>query len=706
MPLQDVSHDLAMIDWLRQSGHAHLLDERLLNANISSSPPPFNYPYGQTHSLSSPIPGHNMGYDSSGSPINPLNQSSSFHQPPFLQSSHYDGGARSLSPPILPQSYGHQSSPLPFHSSPTQFLSPDVHQHQLDADIENMKRDPNTRVVQRPPQDDVVYKQRVFVRYLQPPTPPVGGTIIVREKQPPLPPPDPPIVIKRAPPPPPTPPPVTIRERPPPMPPPEGTTVIDKLVPPGPKPPRQVIIEQYPPLPPKPRDVIIERWLPLPPRQRRILYERVPPPIPQVTRPIVVQYGSPHVRVQREVVMTPGTQLPYQTVAGRTDINQLLCQIGGSQPVCPPLCSSSLTSYNPYTSIQPNSGVFGQSQPNIVIMQGGQPNIMPSSIYGTPLTCVCTPSSAAGLAAYGSGVSTIPACGQSTGQTAIFNVPDNVPIENILRQLGIDPCTIQPSASLPFSDPRSAVSHVWNAASHANQMDPRTAVSHVWNAASHANQMDPRSAVAHVWNAASHANQTDPRSAVSHVWNAASHANQMDPHSAVSHVWNAASHANTINPNTAVSHVWNAASHANQTDPYSAVSHVWNAASHGNPPYPTDPHSAVSHAWNAAAHGAGFNQDGSPAAGRAWDRIEQYLHGQSGDAVRSVWDHIPHPSSPPPQSNYPPPAMPPSYPPPPSSYPPPPPMSYSPPPPSSYPPPGGMSSAGSSVLARLFGGGG
>ncbi|CAF3499839.1 unnamed protein product [Rotaria sp. Silwood1] len=566
MPLQDVSHDLAMIDWLRQSGHAHLLDERLLNANISSSPPPFNYPYGQTHSLSSPIPGHNMGYDSSGSPINPLNQSSSFHQPPFLQSSHYDGGARSLSPPILPQSYGHQSSPLPFHSSPTQFLSPDVHQHQLDADIENMKRDPNTRVVQRPPQDDVVYKQRVFVRYLQPPTPPVGGTIIVREKQPPLPPPDPPIVIKRAPPPPPTPPPVTIRERPPPMPPPEGTTVIDKLVPPGPKPPRQVIIEQYPPLPPKPRDVIIERWLPLPPRQRRILYERVPPPIPQVTRPIVVQYGSPHVRVQREVVMTPGTQLPYQTVAGRTDINQLLCQIGGSQP----LCSSSLTSYNPYTSIQPNSGVFGQSQPNIVIMQGGQPNIMPSSIYGTPLTCVCTPSSAAGLAAYGSGVSTIPACGQSTGQTAIFNVPDNVPIENILRQLGIDPCTIQPSASLPFSDP----------------------------------------------------------------------------------------------------------------------------------------HSAVSHAWNAAAHGAGFNQDGSPAAGRAWDRIEQYLHGQSGDAVRSVWDHIPHPSSPPPQSNYPPPAMPPSYPPPPSSYPPPPPMSYSPPPPSSYPPPGGMSSAGSSVLARLFGGGG
>ncbi|CAF5139614.1 unnamed protein product, partial [Rotaria socialis] len=32
--------------------------------------------------------------------------------------------------------------------------------------------------------------------YLQPPTPPVGGTIIVREKQPPAPAPDPPIARK------------------------------------------------------------------------------------------------------------------------------------------------------------------------------------------------------------------------------------------------------------------------------------------------------------------------------------------------------------------------------------------------------------------------------------------------------------------------------------------------------------------------------
>ncbi|CAF2479362.1 unnamed protein product [Rotaria sp. Silwood2] len=581
MPLQDVSQDQAMIDWLRQSGHAHLLDERFLNTNPSSSPPPLNMPFGQTTSLSSPMPGLNLGYNTGGSPIDPLNRSSSFHQTPFYSTSHYDGGTRSLSPPILPQSYGHQSSPLHGSSSPTHFLPSNMHQQQLDVDIENMKRDPNTRVVQRPPQDDVVYKQRVFVRYLQPPTPPVGGTIIVREKQPPAPPPDPPIVIKRAPPPPPTPPPVTIRERPPPMPPPEGTTVIDKIVPPGPKPPRQVIIEQYPPLPPKPRDVIIERWLPLPPRQRRILYERLPPLMQPVTRPIVVQYGSPHVRVQREVVMAPCTQLPYQQVAGRTDINQLLCQIGGNQSIYPTVSPSSLVSYNPYTSIQPNCGALGQSQPNIVIMQGGQPNTISPSIYGTPLTCVCTPNTMGGLAAYGSGVSTVPAFGQSTGQTAIFNVPDNVPIDNILRQLGIDPCTIQRSSNLPFPDPYGAVSHV----------------------------------------------------------------------------------------------------------------------------------------WNAATHGPGFNPDGSPATAHVWDRIGQYLHGQPGDAVQSVWNHIPHPGSPPPQSNYPPSSMPPNYappptnypppysPPPPSNYPPPPPTNYPPPSSSSYPPSGGTSSAGTSVLARLFGGG-
>lgn len=110
-----------------------------------------------------------------------------------------------------------------------------------------------------------------------------------------------------------------------------GTTVIDKLVPPGPKPPRQVVIEQYPPLPPKPQDVIIERWLPTAPRQRRILYERLPPSAHPVTRPIIVQYGPPHVRIQREIIAAPGAPLPYQQVAGHTDIHQVINQLGGGQ---------------------------------------------------------------------------------------------------------------------------------------------------------------------------------------------------------------------------------------------------------------------------------------------------------------------------------------------------------------------------------------
>ncbi|CAF0729705.1 unnamed protein product [Rotaria sordida] len=627
MPLQDVSNDPTMIDWLRQSGHAHVLDERLLNPNVSASPPPFNIPYGQSTSLSSPIHGFNMGYTSSSPQINSVNRSSSFLQPPYHSTSSYEGAAHPLSPLLVAPSYGHQSSPIHFTSSPTQFLSPDTNRQQIDADIENMKRDPNTRVLQRPPQEDVVYKQRVFVRYLQPPTPPVGGTIIV---------------IKRAPPAPPTPPPVTIRERPPPMPSAEGTTVIDKIVPPGPKPPRQVIIEQYPPLPPKPRDVIIERWLPLAPRQRRILYERLPPPIQQATRPIIVQYGSPHVRVQREVVMAPATQLPYQQVACHTDINQLLSQIGGNQAVCSTLPPSSLVSYNPYTSIQPNCGIVGQPQPNIVILQNGQSSTMPSSIYGMPLTCVCTPSQISGLGAYGCGVSTVPASGLSTGQTAVFNVPDNVPIDNVLRQLGIDPHTIQRSSNAPFPDPQSAVSNVWNAISHASPsypMDPRSAVSHVWNAASHASPSYP----------------TDPRSAVSHVWNAAARASPSYP-----------------------------------TDPKSAVSHVWDAAVHANPSFPMDPRSAVSNVWNAAAHMGDYNRPTSPTVGQAWEKIEQYLRGQPNNAVQSVWNQMSHPSSSPPQSIYPPAPMPPNYPPPPTNYP---------------PPSGGMSSAGASVLARLFGGG-
>jgi hypothetical protein len=56
-------------------------------------------------------------------------------------------------------------------------------------------------------------------------------------------------------------------------------------------------------------------------------------------------------------------------------------------------------------------------------MQNGQPTPMSPSLYGMPLSCVCTPNQTVGLGAYGSGISSIPTVGQSAGQSTVFNVP-------------------------------------------------------------------------------------------------------------------------------------------------------------------------------------------------------------------------------------------------------------------------------------------
>ena len=84
---------------------------------------------------------------------------------------------------------------------------------------------------------------------------------------------------------------------------------------------------------------------------------------------------------------------------------------------------SSLVSYSPYSSVQQTYGNIGQPQSNIVVMQNEQPNVISSSSYGMPLSCVCTPNTITGLNAYGSGISTIPTVGYSSGQTSVYNVP-------------------------------------------------------------------------------------------------------------------------------------------------------------------------------------------------------------------------------------------------------------------------------------------
>lgn len=146
MPLQDVSDDQTMISWLRQAGHAHLLDEQLRNNNRSSPPslsqnvpfgpttssnfspiPPAGYP-PQTMSHSSPVPMFNAGLNSTDPLINSLHRSGSFSPTTFPPNPIYGGASA--------PSFDPRSSPPYFHSSPSHFLGPNVNQQQLDMDIE------------------------------------------------------------------------------------------------------------------------------------------------------------------------------------------------------------------------------------------------------------------------------------------------------------------------------------------------------------------------------------------------------------------------------------------------------------------------------------------------------------------------------------------------------------------------------------------
>lgn len=102
-------------------------------------------------------------------------------------------------------------------------------------------------------------------------------------------------------------------------------------------------------------------------------------------------------------------------------------------------------------------------QSNIVVMQNEQPNVLASSSYGMPLSCVCHPNPLAGLATYGSGTSAVPTMGFSAGQSSVYTVPgihhrrrkqnsycdmfffllENVSVDQVLRQLGVDPHSLQ-----------------------------------------------------------------------------------------------------------------------------------------------------------------------------------------------------------------------------------------------------------------------
>jgi hypothetical protein len=118
-----------------------------------------------------------------------------------------------------------------------------------------INQDANPIRILKPTNQNVVYKQQVNIRYLQPPTPPPQAPIIIREKHLPQSQ-QPPIVIRQTEPLAPTPPPLVIREKAP-IAPATGTpTIIERSLPAPPPPPRQVIIERIPAPPVKPRPIV------------------------------------------------------------------------------------------------------------------------------------------------------------------------------------------------------------------------------------------------------------------------------------------------------------------------------------------------------------------------------------------------------------------------------------------------------------------
>ena len=150
MPLQDVSNDQLMINWLRQAGHGHLIDDRnaaaaAAGAAAPSSPPDTSYGQPAPSPNYPPLPSSSsLSQFDHGLRGNDLHRSGSYPQGNFNPMSIFGGNA-SPPPPMIPppnnpypSSYNQQQqqSPVHFASSPTQFLARSNNDQQLDADIE------------------------------------------------------------------------------------------------------------------------------------------------------------------------------------------------------------------------------------------------------------------------------------------------------------------------------------------------------------------------------------------------------------------------------------------------------------------------------------------------------------------------------------------------------------------------------------------
>ncbi|CAF1231640.1 unnamed protein product [Adineta ricciae] len=165
------------------------------------------------------------------------------------------------------------------------------------------------QVIYKPNNQEITYKQNVYVRWLKPPTPPPLAPIIVREIQSPpeIP---PPIIYRHVPPPQPTPPPIIVREPPPPCPPPCPPVVVEKRLPPPCLPP-QVIVQQCPPPPPKPQTIIYEKCLPPPAQPNQVIIKQEtcqPAPCRRLVREVIRQVPQQCAPAQPALVCTQQKQ--------------------------------------------------------------------------------------------------------------------------------------------------------------------------------------------------------------------------------------------------------------------------------------------------------------------------------------------------------------------------------------------------------------
>ncbi|CAF0742742.1 unnamed protein product [Rotaria sordida] len=196
----------------------------------------------------------------------------------------------------------------------------------VDADDFNLDSDP---IIETREADEQVYKQQVYLRQYQPPTPdPIDiqiQEIIVKPKIQ-----RPPIHVyvgptqdrdaQR------TPSPILIKSAPPQLPPSSGEPIVyNKYVPLDYKPPRQqIIIHRYPEMPPKPRPIVVEQWLPNKPAPKRVTYRHVnrdellqSEARQQHNR--FIEYTKPHTTVELEIVRLPIIKLKPEEYHGQSN---------------------------------------------------------------------------------------------------------------------------------------------------------------------------------------------------------------------------------------------------------------------------------------------------------------------------------------------------------------------------------------------------